>query len=202
MEILVQQIDAWVSEQDIYDRVAEALHTPPVRLPGQGLTNFKLLLPKTGRNRHKGHAFVTIAETSTASAFFQYYSGRTGRPISIIRDGKYNALKLTPNSVGAEHICQDILRHSFETWDERQRRLRGEPAPSDQDDDVQHYAFAALAIRPTLRIPSRTVDSNVEHPHAWSRIVLGRAGQSSRHRATEPGMLSNLVSFAKMALSP
>lgn len=114
MEILVQQIDLWVTEQDLYNRIADALHTPPVRLPGQGLTNFRLLLPKVGRNRHKGHAFVTIAETSTAAAFLQYYSGKTGRPLNIVRDGRYTTLKLISNGFGVEHVVQDILRHSFE----------------------------------------------------------------------------------------
>ena len=150
MEVFVQQIDSWVTEEDLYRGIASALHTAPVRLPGQGLTNFRLLLPKTARNRHKGHAFLTIAETSTASAFLQYYTGRTGRALNIIRDGKYNTLKLTPNGFGREDIINDLLYYPYEDWDARQRRLRGEPhgSASNSQSDDDEYALTAMAISP------------------------------------------------------
>ncbi len=40
MEIQIQRIDPWVTEEDLYKEVAAALHNPPVRILGQGLTNF------------------------------------------------------------------------------------------------------------------------------------------------------------------
>lgn len=55
MEIQIQRIDPWVTEEDLYREVAAALHNPPVRIPGQGLTNFHLFLPKTQKQgRHRG----------------------------------------------------------------------------------------------------------------------------------------------------
>ncbi|SNX88027.1 related to RNA-dependent RNA polymerase [Melanopsichium pennsylvanicum] len=146
MEVLVQQIDLWVTEEDLYRTIANALHTPPVRLPGQGLTNFRLLLPKTASNRHKGHAFLTIAETSTASAFLQCYTGKTGRALSIIRDSKYNTLKLTTNGFGNERIINEILHYPYEDWDARQRRLRGEPPPNSSSSDENAVAFLTTVV--------------------------------------------------------
>lgn len=153
MEIQIQNIDLWVTEEDLYRRIATALHTPPVHLRGQPLTNFRLLLPKTSKNRHKGYAFLTIAEFSTASAFrVTYNAGRKALPLTIARDGRQNTLKLVDNGFGREDVIRDILRYAYEDWDQRQRRLRGEPSPSsssssssdDDDNLVDHFAGSAL----------------------------------------------------------
>ena len=154
MEILIQEIDSWVTEELLYRRIAQALHTKPVRLPGQGLTNFRLRLPKTSRDRHKGYAFLTLAETSTASALLQYYvKGKSGIPLTVIGDGGYNTLKLSHNGYGREDVVKDILRYSYEDWDQRQRRLRGESSGSSSPDSdeidrvnyVSHSAFITKA---------------------------------------------------------
>lgn len=183
MEVFIQQIDSWVTEEELYKRVAEALHSPPVRLPdSQDLTNFRLLLPKTARNRHKGHAFLTIAEFSTASAFLQTYTSRTGRPLTIQGPGGYNTLKLTPNGYGKEDVIQDIRRYAYEDWEERQRRLRGEsdpsPTPSPDSERIE-YALAAFHHDPSSSIvPARTERSATsrQQPSSSSR-------QQARKRA-------------------
>lgn len=134
MEVYIQNINSWVTEEDLYKAIASALHSPPVRLPGQGLTNFRLLFPKTGRGKHKGCAFVTIGETSTATAFLEFCSNeRSRRPLDIVRDGKLNTVKLTPNGFGDEKIVRSLLSFPYEDWESRQQRLRGESAGRNGD---------------------------------------------------------------------
>ncbi len=101
MEVLLQRIDPWVTEEDLYKEIASALHSPPVRLSGQDLVNFRLIVPKTTRDKNKGYAYLTIAEVSTATTFLEYCSTeRKRRPLQIVRDGKANTLKLIPNGWG------------------------------------------------------------------------------------------------------
>ncbi|SPO31371.1 related to RNA-dependent RNA polymerase [Ustilago trichophora] len=194
MEVLVQQIDPWVTEEDLYKGIASALHTPPVRLPGQGLTNFRLLLPKTGRNRHKGHAFLTIAETSTASAFLQCYTGKTGRALNIVRDGRYNTLKMIPNGFGHEGVIYDLLHHPYEDWQTRQRRLKGESdveggsgsnSPGGEDEVLRVGGAALSPIPPDIAhrnslVRTKTTGNNstkrlepVRSDGAWWTIEFG-----------------------------
>ncbi|CBQ71530.1 related to RNA-dependent RNA polymerase [Sporisorium reilianum SRZ2] len=181
MEIQIQHIDSWVTEEDLYRRIAKALHTPPVRLPGQTLTNFRLLLPKTARNRHKGYAFLTIAEFSTASTFLvSYNGGRKALPLTVARDGHHNTLKLTQNGFGREDVIRDILRYSYEDWDERQRRLRGDPTPSSssEDDDGPIRHFSGLTIAPA---PDATI-----HRANLAFAVSARHQPSTSSRQQQP----------------
>ncbi|KAJ1021719.1 hypothetical protein NDA13_005334 [Ustilago tritici] len=191
MEVLIQRIDPWVADEDLYKEVASALHSPPVRLPGQGLTNFRLLFPRTTRGKHKGYAFLTIGETSTASASLEFCSNeRSRRPLDIVRDGKANTLKLTPNGFGNEKIVRRLLSFPYEDWDSRQRRLRGEPANSDSssgqsDDDGNVGANAISPVPPgvnhrshqvrteTVRQQARKRIEPVRYDGAWSIIQFG-----------------------------
>ncbi|SYW77984.1 related to RNA-dependent RNA polymerase [Ustilago bromivora] len=191
MEVLIQRIDPWVIDEDLYKEVASALHSPPVRLPGQGLTNFRLLFPRTNRGKDKGYAFLTIGETSTASAFLEFCSNeRSRRPLDIVRDGKANTLKLTPNAFGNEKIVRRLLSFPYEDWDSRQRRLRGEPANSDSssgqsDDDGNVGANAISPVPPgvnhrshqmrteTVRQQARKRIEHVRYDGAWSIIQFG-----------------------------
>lgn len=166
MEIQIQRIDPWVTEEDLYKEVAAALHNPPVRILGQGLTNFHLLLPKTQKQgRHRGYAFLTIAEVSTASALMEYCSTeRKRRPLLIARDGEANALKLIPNGFGKEHIIRELLSFPFEDWNARQARLRGDArrrrtadsSDSPSDEDAHAFALTARQAPTPPQIASRT----------------------------------------------
>lgn len=176
MEVLIQRIDPWVTDKDLYKEIASALHSPPVRLPGQGLTNFRLLFPRTTRGKHKGYAFLTIGETSTASAFLEFCSNeRSRRPLDIVRDGKANTLKLTPNGFGNEKIVRRLLSFPYEDWDSRQRRLRGEPANSDSssgqsDDDGNVGANAISPVPPGVNHRSHQVRTETARQQARKRI--------------------------------
>ncbi|CDW99284.1 hypothetical protein [Sporisorium scitamineum] len=183
MEIQIQNIDLWVTEEDLYRRIATALHTPPVHLRGQPLTNFRLLLPKTSKNRHKGYAFLTIAEFSTASAFrVTYNAGRKALPLTIARDGRQNTLKLVDNGFGREDVIRDILRYAYEDWDQRQRldHFAGSAlitlAPP-----ITHRANVALALsarhQPVTTLGRRTRPRKraeaIVSEGAWSIVQFG-----------------------------
>lgn len=165
-----------------------------MHIAGSPLTNFRLLLllPQTGRGRHKGYALLTIAEVSTARALVECYNfGKKALPLTISRDSRHNTVRLISNGFGRDDVIRDILRYAYEDWDERQRRLRGEPSSSNSsDDDVSGIALLSTTHRVNVAFavsarhePARSASTRQVQPRrraeavasegAWSEVQFG-----------------------------
>ncbi|KAN0061184.1 hypothetical protein ACQY0O_006919 [Thecaphora frezii] len=142
MDIFVDKIPAWATQEDVEAQIAEALHTAPVRRPGQELTNFAVKLAKKCNGTPTGHAYLIIPQVTTADRFVQKCGrGRKERLVTLTKDDRTCVLDFKINGLAKPHQVQKLIDEPY--LDPQTRRREAEQRR-------QHLQNEAKRLRETL----------------------------------------------------